>query len=175
MVYIDFSKSKCYQKNQIFSLKILKECLKDRKDIRLILIGEGTDEISLKQYADENGLSEYIIWILPDDKIEKYYSAADVFLFPSIFEGLGIVALEAQVAGLPTLCSENIVNDVFLTNFIFRLQLDDMEEWRLKSKQLGNYGYDRGVTSCEGKIGVLNAGFSQKKTTKELLDLYYSL
>lgn len=60
---------------------------------------------------------------------EDYYQAMDIFVFPSLWEGLGIVAIEAQANGLPCILSENIPDDVMLTNYTHKVPLSDVKAW----------------------------------------------
>ena len=60
--------------------------------------------------------------------VEDILCAGDVFVFPSIFEGFGIAALEAQAAGLPVICSEHIPKEAFLTEHIQAVPLNEGAE-----------------------------------------------
>lgn len=98
----------CYQKNQAFLLEVLAELVKLRPESRLLLVGEGDDETLLRARAGELGLEDRVLFYGTTDKPEELLWAMDAFAFPSRFEGLGIVAVEAQAAGLPLLCSEHV-------------------------------------------------------------------
>ena len=63
------------------------------------------------------------------NNISALMSAMDMFLFPSIFEGLGIVAIEAQASGLPILSSDTVPRETNLTPLIQYLPLNDKERW----------------------------------------------
>lgn len=121
----------CIQKNQHFLIDIL-ACVKKKHQVNcvLLLLGEGPDGEALKEYADALNVSKEVIFAGFKGNAQSYYSAMDVFVFPSLFEGLGIVALEAQVSGLSTICSENVPDDVFVTDLITRMSLDcGPEKW----------------------------------------------
>ena len=62
----------------------------------------------------------------------------DVFIFPSKYEGLGIVAIEAQSSSLPTLCSDNVPREVKITDIIRFISLDDMSKWIKELKKIKN-------------------------------------
>lgn len=105
----------CYQKNQSFLLEVLSEVLRRRPDAVLLLVGEGDDRAALEEESRARGAAEHVIFFGTTDRPEALYSAMDVFAFPSRFEGLGIAAVEAQTAGLPTLCSEHVPAEARVT------------------------------------------------------------
>ncbi len=96
------------QKNHKFLIDIFAEIHRMRSDAVLLLAGDGPlmDEIARK--VMDLGLNDSVIFLGSVNNLEKYYQAMDVFIFPSFYEGLGIVAVEAQVAGLPTICSTEL-------------------------------------------------------------------
>ena len=81
----------------------------------LLLVGEGEDQAMLEEKAADLGLSGRVIFYGVTDQPEELYCAMDVVAFASRFEGLGIVALEAQAAGLPVLCSEHIPEEALVS------------------------------------------------------------
>ncbi len=117
-----------FQKNQIFTLKIMDK-LKMDKTIKCILIGEGQDKQKLQDYIAKHHLEECVEICEPKDNIEDYYQAMDIFAFPSVYEGFGIVALEAQVAGLPILCSESIIEGIKLSRYVETMPINDVDKW----------------------------------------------
>ena len=114
-----------YQKNQEFSIDVFKEVLKINPNSYLLLIGRGNNEKMLKDKINELGLNDKVKLLTHRDDIPQLLKAMDVFIFPSRFEGLGIVLIEAQVSGLPCVVSENIPHEAFQSNKITRLNLDD--------------------------------------------------
>ena len=97
-----------YQKNQSFILELLKLLLEKGYDARLKLVGFGADEEMLKKKISQMGIEE-AVQMIPgngDADIPGILAASDIFVFPSRFEGLGIVALEAQAAGCLCLASD---------------------------------------------------------------------
>ena len=114
----------CYQKNQEFLLDIFVEVKKQRPNSDLLLVGEGELGEMLKQKAQKLGIADSVIFYGTSPTIERLLYAMDVFVFPSRFEGLGIVAVEAQAAGLHVICSEHIPQETCVTDLFQRLQLD---------------------------------------------------
>lgn len=114
----------CYQKNQRFLLDVLAELKKIRPDSRLLLVGDGEDRAMLEDAAQQLGLTDSVIFYGVTNEVEKLFCAMDVFVFPSRFEGLGIVAVEAQASGLPVLCSTQVPAEARLSDRAGMLSLE---------------------------------------------------
>lgn len=160
------------QKNQFFTLDILKQCIEKGMPVKLLFIGEGQYEKGMRGYIKEKGLDNSVLILPPDKNIERYYMAADLLMFPSQYEGLGIVALEAQTAGLPVLASSCIVDEVCFTEFIERVNLNDKEKWIQKIQNYIDNMCDREKQSLIGYSGCVKNGFSIDNGRKELLEIY---
>lgn len=111
----------CYQKNQMFLLKVLKEILQRRPESKLLLIGTGEYEVRLKKESSVLGISDHVIFYGSSNHVERLLWAMDVFALPSRFEGFGIVAIEAQAAGLPTFCATSVPDETIVTNLAHRI------------------------------------------------------
>ena len=86
-------------------------------DARLLLIGQGEDEEMLRTHVRELNLEEYVYFAGVVTDVAGWLGASDFFLFPSVFEGLGIAGLESQAAGLPTLASSGVIpEDIAVTD-----------------------------------------------------------
>lgn len=154
----------CYQKNQTFLLDVLAEAIKLHPNCRLLLVGEGDDRRALEEKARALGLADYVIFYGTTNQPELLYWAMDVFAFPSLFEGLGIVAVEAQAAGLPVVCSEHVPQEAHVTTSIARTPLHS-----------GAVGWAERLLSIEKNPDqasfadvVRNAGFDVSCVVKEL-------
>jgi Glycosyltransferase len=112
----------CWQKNQSFLLEVLARM----KNAVLLLVGEGEDLAMLREKAERMGLSGRVIFYGTSNDMPPLYWAMDAFALPSRFEGLGIVAVEAQAAGLYTLCSENVPPEAGVTSLAEFSPLDSM-------------------------------------------------
>lgn len=106
----------CKQKNQSFLLDIFAHVYAIDLSARLLLIGEGEDLAILQEKADKLSLSDAVVFYGTTMQIETLLWAMDVFVFPSTFEGLGIASIEAQAAGLPTLCSDRVPHEALASN-----------------------------------------------------------
>lgn len=117
------------EKNQKFIVKVFNEYLKINPNSKLLFVGgEGPAKEELIQLIESLGLKSKVILLTKRNDINKILSAADVFLFPSLFEGLGISGIEAQASGLQTICSENIPDEADVTPLFHRLCLSDGEK-----------------------------------------------
>jgi glycosyltransferase involved in cell wall biosynthesis len=116
------------QKNHYFILEIFRAIHKKCPDSRLLLVGEGELERDIRQRATDLGLEDCIIVYGTTDKPENLYQAMDVFLFPSLFEGLGIVAIEAQAAGLPVIASTTVPTEITITGQVVWKSLSETAE-----------------------------------------------
>ena len=97
-----------YQKGQIFLLQAMKKLKEDgRTDIKLINIGvEGSETADLNRYVKEHNLNSTVEFAGFSNNVAEYFSIADVFIFSSLFEGLGGALIEAQSAGLPIISND---------------------------------------------------------------------
>jgi glycosyltransferase involved in cell wall biosynthesis len=155
----------CYQKNQRFLLSLLPALLRLRPESRLLLVGEGEDLDGLRRYAGELGISDKVIFYGVSRQVETLLWAMDAFALPSRFEGLSIVAVEAQAAGLPLLCSEAVTKEAGITG-LARWEPLDPELW---AKLLA------GMPDAErqsGADGVRDAGFDVARVAKCVEEAY---
>lgn len=120
----------CQQKNQLFLLNVFQELLKVKPSSKLLLIGNGEMDDELKFKAYEMNLSGSVIFAGVKRLPEDYYQAMDCFVLPSLYEGLGMVAVEAQVSGLPCIVSNNVPDGVTVNDNVVHLKLDrDYSKW----------------------------------------------
>lgn len=116
-----------YQKNQEFSLEVLRRLAARSDDFVLVYAGDGAAREALARRANAEGLADRVRFIGFYDDMRALYSAADCFLLPSRFEGLGIVLIEAQRTGLPCIASEAVPRETRVTDCAY-LPLDP-ERW----------------------------------------------
>ncbi len=120
----------CEAKNQSFLLEIFAEVIKKSDHYRLFLAGEGDLLIPMQQKAADLGIADKVIFAGYREDMEAVLQAFDLLLLPSLFEGLGIIAVEAQASGLPCLLADTIPKEVYLTDLAFEMRLTDpAEQW----------------------------------------------
>ena len=89
------------QKNHAFLIEVFKFIVEKDKNSVLIMIGKGEEEESIKKAVNKLGIQENVqFWGVRTD-IPDMLNMMDVFIFPSFYEGLSVVGVEAQAAGLP--------------------------------------------------------------------------
>lgn len=121
-----------YQKNHPFLLQVFKEILRLRENAFLLLVGEGELQETIRQSVREQSLEGKVIFTGARQDVSKLYSAMDVFCLPSFYEGLPVVALEAQANGLPCVFSDRITSEVLLNQSAVCLPLETQQRWALK-------------------------------------------
>ncbi|MGE5558461.1 MAG: glycosyltransferase family 1 protein [Bacillota bacterium] len=100
-------------KNHIFLIKILKMLIKSDPYTYLLFVGDGPLKKNIEKIAANEGLKNNVIFTgVRDDIADIMLGVMDVFVFPSFYEGLGIVIIEAQAAGLPIVMSDTIPEEV---------------------------------------------------------------
>lgn len=120
----------CYVKNYEFQLKIIGELLKKEPSSCLLLVGDGERYESVKEEVRKRGLDGAVKFLGWRTDTERLVQAMDIFLLPSHFEGLSIVSLEAQCAGLPCVLSDTVPQEVHITENCYFLSLRKSEqEW----------------------------------------------
>ncbi len=120
-----------FQKNHDFLIEVFKEIVKTNDNVKLLLVGVGELEDSIKDKVSALGLQDKVIFAGKREDINCLMQAMDLFAFPSRFEGFGIVLIEAQAAGLKCIVSEEIPSIAFLTENIEALSFDVLL-WRDK-------------------------------------------
>ena len=120
-----------YQKNQIFLIDLLARIrsMPGGSRYRLILAGAGEDEAKLKQRAEAVCPGDTVIFAGVCENIGDYYQAMDVFAMPSLYEGFGMAAAEAQAAGLEVIASDRIPGAVGITDHVRFIPLEDKNAW----------------------------------------------
>lgn len=116
------------QKNHSFLIDIFYNCAKSDRDARLLLIGDGKGRIRIQEKVKSLGLEEKVIFTGVRSDIADLLQAIDVFVFPSVYEGLGIAAVEAQAAGVPCVLSDNVPSECKMTKNVEYLSLKESPE-----------------------------------------------
>jgi glycosyltransferase involved in cell wall biosynthesis len=120
------------QKNHEFLLEIAREMVSANTNAHFLLIGDGPLRERVTHKIDQLGLKKHFTLVPDTLSVASYMtSAMDCFLLPSRYEGLGLVAVEAQAAGLPCLLSDRIPSEATVDPSLVRvLSLDrPAKEW----------------------------------------------
>lgn len=100
-----------YQKNHKFLVEVFAELCRQKPNSRLLLVGEGELMPAVRQQVQALGLGDRVIFTGPRRDVDKLYSAMDVFCLPSHYEGMPLVAWEAQANGLPCVLSGAVTKE----------------------------------------------------------------
>lgn len=157
-----------YQKNQMFLIDILVELLKINSESHLLLVGGGELGEVLETYAEELGVSKSVSITGAVHDASAFYSAMDVFCFPSLYEGLGLVAIEAQANGLVCIASDTVPLETNVTELMHYFSLD--ESPRFWAEQILKYGTQKIRPKYISKIK--DAGFDIRRETQKLMNIY---
>lgn len=157
------------QKNPEFLLECFAEYNKLNKESVLLWIGDGELQEKIQDRAKNMGLKGACLFVGRKNNIEKWYSAMDLFLLPSKFEGMGIVFLEAQCTGLPCFGSTNIPIETEVTELMHRISLkQEANYWATAMKKVTDMSGDRRSRASE----FINAGYTHEATKSDLLNMY---
>jgi len=155
------------QKNHDFLIDIFNEVLNKRDDVVLLLVGDGELRFSIERKIEDLKLNHSIILAGIQSDISEMLQAMDVFVFPSLFEGLGIVVVEAQASGMPCVIADTIPEEAYVTELIEKLSLkDSTTKWANKIIEVS--GSKRKDTHKE----IIKSGYDIKETTAWLEKFY---
>lgn len=155
------------EKNVFFLIDILYNLSKVLKNYKLVTVGEGELKESFIEKLKLKNLSEYYIDLGLVEDTSSIYNIMDVFLLPSYFEGVPIVAVEAQSNGLITLLSSNISNEISISSKLEFLDIKDSFIWSERIKEI-NLNYNRN-TDIEYKYKLDYASFTLENKYEKLI------
>lgn len=160
------------QKNPEKILSIIKNLYKRKINFKLLWIGAGELKTMIINEINRSNLNANIILIESRDDIPDLLSAMDIFIFPSKWEGLGVAAIEAQVAGLPIICSTVVPKEVRLADDCYFLPLNDDNSWENLIIKLSNRKKINRSTLNRMKASDYNILITAQKMTDFYLNKY---
>lgn len=157
------------QKNQIYLLNIIEKIIHINNNVLLVIIGNGKLHDKLKKVVASKKISNYVKFIDHSNSVFDYYQMFDIFCLPSLYEGLGMVAIEAQCSGLPCLLSDNVPREVNVTSNVKFLPLRNEDVWINEILKINpRHRLDVNIEMLE-KYDINNACF---KLEEKYLNLY---
>lgn len=158
------------QKNHTFLLDVFAAILRREPSSILIIVGKGDLRTTLERKAKDLGISQHVHFAGSVPNVPDYLKAFDVFLFPSLYEGLGMAAVEAQACGLPTLMSDEVPSLAACTDLAEFISLSaDAEKWADESLR----AYRESIGHRSDRIEqVRDAGFDINEIAKKLCFFY---
>lgn len=154
------------QKNHLFLLQIFLRLHQVIPESKLLLIGDGDLRNSIEEFIKTNNLTQSVILTGARSDVNDYYQAMDVFVMPSLYEGLPVSLIEAQTAGLPCIVADTISTDSAVTDLVEFIPLADIEKWIESIKD--KYGFIRKNT----QLDIQKAGYDVNNTSKWLEEFY---
>jgi len=163
------------QKNHAFILEIANRIISQHDTIYFLLIGDGILRATMQQKTREMGISEKVVFTgVRPDVPRLMRGAIDLFLLPSLFEGLGIVLVEAQAAGLTCLVSDVIPEEAdVVPHLVERLSLQaPVEQWIVKMIEMKKLSRENIIKQQEALAKVENSIFALNRCMEQLEDVY---
>lgn len=160
------------QKNHDFLIEIFDYMKKFNEKVHLVLVGKGEEEAKIIKKVKDKNIVENVTFLGTRTDVNNLYQGMDLFLFPSLFEGLPIVLVETQANDLACLISDSITSEIDLTYNIHRLSLNNSaEEWAKKALEILDNSYERSDKS----IDMQKCGYDIKKTASIIQNFYCNL
>lgn len=154
-------------KNQSYIVDIYSEYVKINPNSLLIFIGDGKSRSEIEDKVSRLGMTNTVLFLGSRDDANDLYSAMDLFIFPSLYEGFGMVLLEAQANGLSFLASDTIDGSTKLTECANYYSLTrSAKEWATKLMQLS-------VSRLDTRETLLRSNYNMTKSVKNI-EMYYS-
>ncbi len=157
-------------KNHAFLIDVFNEYHKKNQDSILLLVGDGVLRHEIENKVKTLRIDDSVIFAGMQDQPQKYLSAMDYFIFPSIWEGMPLALIEAQASGLECLASDSIDSDVAVTDNV--RFLDVLSSANIWSTNVECANEDRNDTSDKAIHNVMLAGYDVATSSLEMRNLY---
>lgn len=152
-------------KNYPFLINLFSEVLRIIPKAKLLLIGDINENNNLLNILKINGITNHTILIGKTKKMKEMYSAMDLFILPSFYEGISVSLLEAQASGLYCLVSNHVAIGSDISNKVYFISLDNQDEWLQKINEIREKENNRLNLN-------LNIEFDSEKTSKKIFSFY---
>lgn len=154
-----------FQKNHLFLIDVFNEIQKLMDNAILILIGSGEDESAVRQRVSEYGLERSVKFLGTRKDANELYQAMDAFLLPSLFEGLPVVMVEAQAAGLPCFVADTITKEADISGNVrfYPLSMGSKKWAENIVDELGHF------SRKDIRETITEKGYNIERTAKNLL------
>lgn len=158
-------------KNHVFIIEIFKELKKLNPNSILLLVGDGPLRKEIETKVERMGISDSVKFTGVRSDIPDLLQAMDVFLFPSLYEGLPVTMIEAQASGLPCVISDTISPEVKITDNVEFISLDKSPKYWAERVLSYQKGFIRKDTSSE----IIEANYDIVENAKMMQEFYLSL
>lgn len=155
------------QKNHYFLIDIFEQYYKKNSNAVLLLVGIGELQDEIKDAVKKKKLEDAVIFLGKRSDVDELYSAMDLFVLPSLYEGLPVVGVEAQVSGLPCIFSNEITREVAITENVYFLPIDgSVSDWCSQITNFENLDLKR------DKLKLKDCSFDIKVQANNLVEYY---
>lgn len=156
----------------MFICKLFEQVQKRVENVKLLLVGDGSMYEQMVEFLKEKGLFQKVIFTGVVENVNDYLQTMDCFILPSFFEGLGIVAIEAQASGLLTILSDHVPKEAAITNLAHFLPIDEgTEVW--SEFVVKHVSVKESRDNMQMKI--IKSGYDIISTAKELEQIYLNM
>lgn len=160
-----------FQKNPHYLIEVFSVLYSRNPNYKLIFIGGGNQELSIKGWAREKAGYGNIIFYGKTSHVGSLLSAIDIYVMPSRFEGFPVSAVEAQVNGVPCVLSDYITDEVRMSENCFFWNIEEKpDEWAKKLCEF-NMNFEEKFRK-KGYQTALEKGFDISYTTEQIMKLY---
>lgn len=159
------------QKNQLFLVDVFYQILKQIPNSKLLLIGSGELEKELKKKIQEYGISEQVTILNNRKDVNELYQAMDVYVMPSLYEGLPVSAIEAQASGLLCVFSDSITKETDITGNVKYISLDQSVEYWAEHIISSFSKHER----KDMKEAIIKRGYDAKTVALNIQDMYLQM
>jgi glycosyltransferase involved in cell wall biosynthesis len=161
------------QKNHTFIVKIANEIIKELPNAKFVLVGDGKLEREIREEVDNYNLDKHFVFLgLRSDVPQLMLDIMDVFIFPSLFEGLGLVVVEAQAAGLPVICSNMVPTEAIVNKNIVKICDLSSSEISWASTTIEFYKNCQKTGECDALSVILKSDFNLSRTLSSMESLW---
>lgn len=157
-------------KNHDFLIEIFKEIYEATPNAKLLLVGGGNGMDMIKEKVISMGLEKQVVFSGVRDDVNKMMQAMDVFVFPSLYEGLPVTLIEAQAAGIPCVISDRISKECIVTNgLVSVMKLDESpKKWAeviINKSEITKKSHNDEIAAC---------GYDIKNEAEKLVEFYFN-
>jgi glycosyltransferase involved in cell wall biosynthesis len=161
------------QKNHTFLLDLFAEIVKEIPNTKLLLVGDGPELENISKKVSSLGLQKTVIFAGKTENPENMYFAMDMFLFPSKWEGLGLVLIEAQASGLQCITSNNVPREGNITGNVNFINYNYIEKWKNYIINYVNSEKEhRSITSDKNIVKIRQYNYDIRAESYKLKKIY---
>ncbi|MFL2077013.1 glycosyltransferase [Marinilactibacillus psychrotolerans] len=159
-------------KNHAYLLKVFEQIQRVTPQAHLVLVGDGKLRPIIENKVKELNLTNTVNFLGNQSEIASLLAEFDVFLFPSIYEGLGLAVIEAQAAGIPSIISDSLPSEIDLgLGLVEREPLNNLNAW-VKTVEKTIHSELPALSVDERLERIKEMNFDNQSSAKKLLEIY---